>query len=282
MRDRLNGRRWGHRYRPAARGFSLVELLAVVAVVSALAGLLMSALGGARGAAQRGECASNIRQLTLANELYAGDHADRYAPGAPGIARSNLVRWHGTRKAASQAFSPEGGAIPSYLDAGRRGDAIGVRGCPSFAPVLDDLAARRAGFERGCGGYGYNNAFVGVSRVQRAEAWVLETDALGARRSQFGHPAGTLMFADAAFAGDELIEYSFAEPVFWPEYPGSRPDPSVHFRHRGEAAVAWLDGHVAHERLAFSWSSGLYRADAGALGIGWFGQGESNDAFSPR
>lgn len=56
------------------RGFTLVELLVVIAVVGVLVGVLLPALGEARRAAQRTECLMRVRQLVLAQAMYASDH----------------------------------------------------------------------------------------------------------------------------------------------------------------------------------------------------------------
>lgn len=52
------------------RGFTLVELLVVVAVISVLAGLLFPVLGRARESACAAQCAGNLRQIPLAVHLY--------------------------------------------------------------------------------------------------------------------------------------------------------------------------------------------------------------------
>jgi len=48
------------------RGFTLVELLIVIAIIGVLIGLLLPAIQAARESARRTDCANNIRQLALA------------------------------------------------------------------------------------------------------------------------------------------------------------------------------------------------------------------------
>jgi prepilin-type N-terminal cleavage/methylation domain-containing protein/prepilin-type processing-associated H-X9-DG protein len=278
------------------RAFTLIELLVVIAIIAILLSLLLPGLAGAREAARSTVCLSNVRQLQLACDTYAADFKDRYAPGAPD-AIANLTRWHGSRAHASDAFSPDGGTLSDYLGSGdAAGGSRGVRACPSFAGIAAALSAGAAGFERSAGGYGYNYRYCGTERALSGvdgasgrEVWVQVTDRLGSLRSGFQRPSGTMGFADCALADGNtvsgaggIIEYSFAEPRWWPDLPAYRADPSVHFRHGGKgarASVAWLDGHAGTERRTFSWSSGVYPADAGALGIGWFGRDDDNSCF---
>lgn len=266
--------------------FTLIELLVVVAIVAMLVGLLLPSLGRAREAGRLAVCLSNQRQLGAGLAAYAGEHDDRAMPGAAEF-RANLTRWHGTRRQTGEAFTPEGGAITPYLS-GADASAAG-RVCPSFAGVLARLADAGAGFERSAGGYGYNNAFVGVELKPAGEGlWMVGDDRVGAPLGRFAQPENTVAFADAAFPGsaspDGVIEYSFAEPRFHPLYGcgsgGYRMDPSIHFRHGGErAAAAWLDGHADTRELVFSWSSGYYTPAAAEVGIGWFGAEDGNGLF---
>ena len=60
-----------------ATGFTLVELLVVISIIAMLMSILMPALGRAREAARRVVCLSNLRQLTLAWNMYAMDNDDK-------------------------------------------------------------------------------------------------------------------------------------------------------------------------------------------------------------
>ncbi len=60
--------------RQEGSGFTLVELLVVVAIIGILISILLPAVQAAREAANRMQCASNIRQLAIAVHNYVGAH----------------------------------------------------------------------------------------------------------------------------------------------------------------------------------------------------------------
>lgn len=65
------------------RGFVLIELTVVIAVIGILAAILLPALARAREAARRRSCMSNLAQLGLLLRIYA-DENDRYFPWSGG------------------------------------------------------------------------------------------------------------------------------------------------------------------------------------------------------
>ncbi len=245
-----------------ARAFTLVELMVVVAIVALLAAMLMPVLAKAREQGRRTRCMGNLRQLTLANLLYADDWDGYFVPAAPEFLRDQR-RWFGVRNRQGR-FEPRDGPLVPYMKDGGQ-----LRRCPSFETQV--------GFDIGTGGYVYNDIGVGT------RLWFMGyTPGLSAydgslSEAEIMKHAETAMFADGALdIGTGLAEYTFliAPPDVLRRVPSAiyPLDPSVHFRHNGVAQVSFVDGHARPLKMGTSTDhSGVYTgANPASHGIGWF------------
>ena len=80
------------------RGFTLVELLVVMAILGLLTALLVPALRQARAAAQRAACAANLHHVGTAIHLYANDFDDHipFGPAGRPVTGSNFYTSEGS------------------------------------------------------------------------------------------------------------------------------------------------------------------------------------------
>jgi len=162
----------------------------------------------------------------------------------------------------SDPFDFNRSILKRYLQTGQ------IKQCPAFeASVLN-------GFERSCGGYGYNNHYIGSSIGDFG--WIDVYVKMPAKQNMIRRSAAKIAFADAAIANGprQIVEYSFVEP---PLNESGTTDPSLHFRHGGAGArrcnIGWADGHVSGEVFEWTYSDkpNLYGADNQKFLLGFFG-----------
>ena len=211
------------------RAFTLVELLVVLGVIAVLASLLLPALGRAKSSANQVRCASNLRQLALAGQMYWDDNngaAFRWRGAATNNGQIYWFGWLQNGAEGQRAFDPAWGALYPYLS-GR-----GVEMCPAFKFANTSFKFKAT---TGAYGYGYNLALsapedhppVNVSKVAR--------------------PAEFVFLGDSAQVNTFQTPASPEHPMIEEFYYINTTEPTVHFRHGAKANPVFCDGHVAAE-----------------------------------
>lgn len=229
------------------KGFTLIELLVVITIIGLLMSVLLPSLSAAKSQARSVMCKTNLHQLALANIGYATENDDHFVAAASDLwdTDGGLHRWHGVRETSNYAFDPTNGPLASYIGDGK------VKECPENVKFHKGATLNES-FEKGCGGYGYNLTYIGSTQWRSGITTIAEWKecyAKTTKSTQVTRSSATLMFADTAFLQDgKLIEYSFTTERYWlfdgvPDL-ASAPLPTIHFRHRLKANIAWADGHV--------------------------------------
>lgn len=252
------------------RGFTLVELLIVLAILAILAGMLFPVFAAARRSAQASACLANFRGATRAAGLYTADYDDalfpmRYATGE-GTDPALDPAW-------PQLLRPYAGGAGTFDCPTDRGALdYGASFDPDLTPgdyaARDREAARHADL-------GYN-AFYLAPMLNVGGAWVARprTNSGSANVLLFvesrGHVGGSYLVAppcryvvDHARWVDtfqsEFIRPSWQDPdpVYTEEMSGwSLLDDASHLprggvgsRHGDRLNVAYLDGHARTSAL---------------------------------
>lgn len=191
------------------RGFTLVEILVVIAILGLIFSILLPALSKARETAKTASCLSNLRQISHGWHLYADENNDVSVPGryakAPG-GTSNPANWYEVGnglKYRPRWMATMGKQIGLFAfdkpktDDDRQDYDGGVYRCPVVSQRLDE---RNHAF-------GYNHQFLGNARKTNDRFHNFPVN-----RSRIRSFAGTVLAADclgtaAGFPTFERAEY---------------------------------------------------------------------------
>jgi prepilin-type N-terminal cleavage/methylation domain-containing protein len=228
--------------RTDAKGFTLVELLVVLAIIAVLASLLLPAVAKARQQAQRIRCLSNQRQLGMTWVLYSADNSENLVsngarqPGAgPGETLWVLGDYHNFIPAFTNEIyilDPKHAAFARYL-ATRH-----VYKCPSDATtyVLDH--GRPVPQIRS-----YSlNMYLGPTRSM--DRHMSPRYRVFRKATDIASPANTFAFMD-------LTPQNLCTPAFIVLLPGSANNQFFHYpatHHNRGGLVSFADGHAEAHR----------------------------------
>jgi prepilin-type N-terminal cleavage/methylation domain-containing protein/prepilin-type processing-associated H-X9-DG protein len=219
----------------ARAAFTLVELLVVLAVIGILAAMLLPALAKAKASAWRAQCASNLRQLGIASQLYWDDNGGSCFKWIYSATNGGQTYWFGwlqadTTAEGQRAFDLSQGVLFPYLN------GSDVRICPALNYAMAQFKLKGNGV---IFSYGYNRY---LSTPVGSPPF---------KTGQIKRPTDIALFADAAQVNDFQEPATPDNPMLeeWYYLDNTVDYPNGHFRHAQTANVTFYDGHVGLERF---------------------------------
>lgn len=135
--------------RKSCRGFTLIDLLVVIAIVALLVTLLIPAIQGSREKARRTQCRNNLKQLGLSLANYHDITTNTFPPGyVAGTSRGNCSGWGWLTMLLPQIDSSN---LYNTLGTGYNNptfdSGLGVLGAiPALSPPIGNINTRIASF----------------------------------------------------------------------------------------------------------------------------------------
>ena len=211
-------------WRRSLNAFTLIELLVVIAIIAILAAMLLPALSKAKAKAQSIQCVNNVRQLSLASQMYATDSQDQL----PNTGQNSTDPY---------AWIPLIKPYIGNVDTNASTTKGGVFLCPTLAVILGNA----------------NVATIGRHyAVSEKLDWANDAmDIRGTRKlAQANRPTQTILLADAGRnevpAPNTGMYYRIE---CWAAIPGTGKGPGLTVAaypplHNLRANVGFVDGHV--------------------------------------
>jgi len=216
----------------STRAFTLIEVTIATAIVLVLGTCLTGAGWKVYEASSLAVSSNTLRQLAAGASNYLSDHNQTFWPYRAAGPEENpgTAWWFGFETAASQKlpegqrqFDPELGPLGGYVAAAWRPD-------PSFA-----LEGRvfKPKYQFGYLGIGYN--------VLLGGGWMGSPDGLKTYW-QLSQPGKVVVFATSAQVNTFQRPASRSNPLLEEFYGLDARERTVHFRHHGQAMVAFANG----------------------------------------
>jgi prepilin-type processing-associated H-X9-DG protein len=260
-------------------GFTLTELFVVIATVAILAVLLLPAIAGTKPDTQAFQCLENLRQLTLAWQMYAADNSGKLAmdgdQGRPNAGTfptdpsmqpggSNYVWAAGNMQQFTTQWTNylEASSLFPYLK------TISVFHCPADASVINEGRGLTLPHVRSYSMNGYMAPIDPWSSVgeQATRNFYKDTDINNPRPSM----AYVFIGENEYSINDSFFVSDPEQRNFWQDIPETR--------HGGAGSLSYADGHSEMKRwtdkniLNYTGTSGQFGSDPNSGDNAWLEQ----------
>ncbi len=265
-----SGQKWQTR-----SGFTLLELLVVIAIIAILAALLLPVLSSAKIKAQRTGCLNDLRQLSLGCKMYADDNNGQLVSSWPlGSAGAvvNPYSWCPGWASSTRPQDPVYGPAPQFsptneyaLQQGKIwpyvGKSAAVYHCPADKRTLGGLPVLRSySMNAWMNGKSYGDP-TGVSTFLTPNADSSLTDTLFRREDQITQPSHTwtLIDEDASTINDSMFMVDMNSWNFIYDLPSTR--------HVSTYEIGFADGHM--ESIKWQVASSQWNANPSVPDPDW-------------